>query len=358
MKTNLPVTGKEQGFAETDNILSTTDLKGGITAVNQTFIQVSGFNEDELIGKNHNVVRHPDMPPAAFENLWSVIQAGRTWMGPVKNRCKNGDHYWVDAFVNPIKRDGKVEEYQSVRIKPARALVDKAEALYAGMREGRLPLALRLPALGVTARLAIGLTMAAVLVFALTLALGFDPLSIAIPLGAALLLALAALWFETRPLMRLRDQARAIVNNPLTQYLYTNRRDEYGLIDFAMRMLATETRATAVRVTDSASALADHAEQMVQSVRQARAAILDQQAQTDQVATAVEEMSASVREVAQNAQHTADAAHEADGEANTGRQVVLTAGEAITALAQGIEQAAGVIHSLEQRSDEISSVLD
>ncbi len=153
MKRNLPISGNEVAYPASANILSTTNLKGTITYVNPEFIDISGFSEDELIGRNHNVIRHPEMPPAAFEDLWQAIQAGQSWMGMVKNRCKNGDHYWVSAYVTPVVRDGEVVEYQSVRTKPDRRLVERAEQTYAAVMAGRPPPALRLPPLGLRMRI-------------------------------------------------------------------------------------------------------------------------------------------------------------------------------------------------------------
>ncbi len=143
MRMNLPVTGRDVSISDTANILSTTDLDGDITYVNPDFIRVSGFEEHELLGQHHNIVRHPDMPAEAFGDLWSSVRGGRSWMGMVKNRCKNGDHYWVSAFVTPISRNGRVVEYQSVRTKPQPAQIAAAERLYAQLREKRPPAALR-----------------------------------------------------------------------------------------------------------------------------------------------------------------------------------------------------------------------
>ncbi|MBK1708845.1 PAS domain-containing methyl-accepting chemotaxis protein [Marichromatium gracile] len=358
MKTNLPVTGQERSFAETDNIMSTTDLKGIVTDVNETFVEISGFDRDELVGVNHNVVRHPDMPPAAFAQLWQTIKSGRPWMGLVKNRCKNGDHYWVDAFVNPIMRDGKVFEYQSVRLRPARDLVDKAERLYAGIRAGRLPLALRLPRLSAFWRLTGWLVLAALLALA-TLPLTDLPPTPGLAL-IALLLAAGTLvaWIQTRALARLNARARQVIDDPTAQYLYTGSNTEYGAITLAMRMLRTESRSSAVRISDTAAKLSRQAEAAVETITELRAAILNQQSQTDLVATAIEEMSASVREVARNAQHTADSADTADTAARDGKRVTIDTREAIARLSDEVENAAAVIHTLEQHSDEISAVLD
>ncbi|MFM5835321.1 PAS domain-containing protein [Aeromonas caviae] len=89
------------------------------------------------LGQPHNIVRHPDMPPAAFEHMWSTLKSGRSWMGLVKNRCKNGDHYWVSAYVTPIAKNGSIVEYQSVRTKPEPEQVLAAEKLYAQLRSGK-----------------------------------------------------------------------------------------------------------------------------------------------------------------------------------------------------------------------------
>jgi len=130
MKLNHPVTQKDVDYSQDMLLISTTNLKGIITYVNHDFIEVSGFSRAELIGKNHNVIRHPDMPPAAFQNLWETVKAGKSWHQIVKNRCKNGDHYWVEAYVTPIYERDRIIGYQSVRTKPSTEQVRRAEKLY------------------------------------------------------------------------------------------------------------------------------------------------------------------------------------------------------------------------------------
>ncbi len=134
MKNNQPVTQREITLPANTYIVSQTDLKGIITDVNEAFIETSGFSREDLIGKNHNIVRHPDMPPAAFADLWASVKAGLPWRGLVKNRCKNGDHYWVDALIVPIQKNGQTTGYMSVRRIPSRQQVAEAEALYATLR--------------------------------------------------------------------------------------------------------------------------------------------------------------------------------------------------------------------------------
>lgn len=143
MRMNLPVTQREFDYPAEHMLVSTTDTKGIITHCNHGFVAVSGYTYDELIGQNHNLVRHPDMLAAAFKDLWSTVGRGQPWTGMVKNRSKNGDHYWVQANVTPIMEDGKPRGYMSVRIKPSRQEIKAAESLYAQMNaaqeSGKLP---------------------------------------------------------------------------------------------------------------------------------------------------------------------------------------------------------------------------
>ncbi|WP_308923708.1 methyl-accepting chemotaxis protein [Janthinobacterium sp. J1-1] len=136
MRLNMPVTQKETILNEGMTIVSTTDLQGNINYVNQYFIEVSGFSESELLGAPQNILRHPDMPAEAFADLWRTIQSGMPWTGMVKNRCKNGDYYWVLANITPVIENGRPVGYMSVRTKPTREQVAEAAALYQGFKDG------------------------------------------------------------------------------------------------------------------------------------------------------------------------------------------------------------------------------
>lgn len=139
MRNNQPVTLVERHLQENEYIVSKTDLKGRILYVNRPFLEISGFSEDELLGSAHNIVRHPDMPPEAFADMWQDLQAGKSWQGMVKNRCKNGDFYWVQANANPIWDNGQVVGFMSLRVRPSREQVREAETFYANLRNGRAP---------------------------------------------------------------------------------------------------------------------------------------------------------------------------------------------------------------------------
>ncbi|HET6786809.1 MAG TPA: PAS domain-containing protein, partial [Aquabacterium sp.] len=127
MRNNQPVTTREHELADGVTLMSTTDLSSRVTYANAAFIQISGYTREELIGQPHNLVRHPDMPPEAFADMWRTLKGGESWTALVKNRCKNGDFYWVRANVTPVRRDGQITGYMSVRTRPSREEVAQAE---------------------------------------------------------------------------------------------------------------------------------------------------------------------------------------------------------------------------------------
>lgn len=140
MRKNLPVLDQELKLNPRRPIVTKTDLKGKITYTNRAFIDISGFTRDDLIGQPHNVVRHPDMPPSAFQDLWHTVHADIPWKGLVKNRAKGGQYYWVNAYVTPITAQGQKTGYMSVRSAPTEAQIREAEALYQSINEGKASL--------------------------------------------------------------------------------------------------------------------------------------------------------------------------------------------------------------------------
>ncbi|MBF8731649.1 methyl-accepting chemotaxis protein [Pseudomonas guariconensis] len=359
MKCNLPVTGRQVDYPGDANILSTTDLDSRITYANDDFVRISGFTRDELLGQAHHIVRHPDMPPQAFEQMWGALKAGRSWMGLVKNRCKNGDHYWVSAFVSPISSGGRTIEYQSVRTRPSAEQVAAAERCYQQLREGRRNWRTRLPVLGLGLRLSLGVAVALALVVGVGhgwqgVPLWWSLAQIMLAAGASS----ALLIWQLRPFERLRQQALAIADNPLSQQLYTGRRDAIGQIEFAMRMLKAQLGAVVGRIGDTSARLAGHSGSLVQALQARHANSLEQQEEADQVATAIHQMSASVAQVASSAQLAAVAANQAEDETQAGHQVVDRNRCAIQDLAGSLVEASDAVHQLEQHSSEISGVLD
>ena len=241
MRNNGHITGREVHLSNKDEIVSSSNLRGDIEFCNDTFCRISGYNHDELINQPHNILRHPQMPPAAFGMLWETLKAGKPWMGIVKNRCKNGDHYWVDAYVTPIMQDGQLIEYQSIRTYLQPAQRQRAAKLYEQWQRNTLPKTVTRAGNGLqllwSAAIALGLA-----------ALGVWWLFISAHLAAFAVLPLLVLfftgqWAQQKKLANLHSIASRTSSNPLLSYIYTGRSDNYALIAFALSTQRQEIRA-------------------------------------------------------------------------------------------------------------------
>lgn len=357
MKQNLPVTQVEEDFSASSNILSTTDLKGQITYVNDDFVRVSGFSKEALLGSNHNMVRHPDMPPAAFTYLWDRVKGGRSWMGLVKNRCKNGNHYWVDAYVTPIERDGQIAEYQSVRRKPDRESVARAETLYSKLNTGKVPRCLKGKTLSYRMRLQLCVIVPLLLAAMVGAFLQLPGEALMLLAGVGLCVT-AALQLALQPFTALIRRAGAVVSDPVAQCVYTGRMDEIGQLQLAMKMLESETAGLIGRISDSSHSLTSGVSGLSVAVEQSQDGVRRQFSETDQVASAINEMSDSIQKVSQSAQTTSDAASQGLKEVTEGKAVVDAEAESIRQLKSEITSAAAVIQGVERSSNEISGILD
>ncbi len=360
MKINLPITGRPVDFAPDANILSTTDLNSAITYANPDFIKVSGYELNELLGSPHNLLRHPDMPSAAFAHMWQTLKSGRSWMGMVKNRCKNGDHYWVSAYVTPVMKNGETVEYQSVRTHPAPERVAAAQACYARMCSGRAAPLQRLARVGLVGKVALFVSA----VFGAVTALGTQLLPQIDMQGGLLIwlvgsvLSSAAIAWILRPLNALARRAKGVGDNPLSQHIYTGRGDELGQIEFALHMLEAQVGAVVGRIGDASQRLAGHASELVSHLENSHNSTLHQQLETDQVAIAINEMSASVAQVASNAQQASQAADRVENETREGHELVMQSRSSVEHLASELARATEVVHHLESHSSDISSVLE
>jgi aerotaxis receptor len=357
MKNNQPVTQREVEVESSQTILSTTDLKGTISYINSDFIDISGFDQAELIGRNHNVIRHPDMPPAAFKDLWKTVKSGSPWMGIVKNRCKNGDHYWVDAFVMPIKQHGETFEYQSVRYKPEPEWVERAEPIYKRLSTGgsfKPSLGSRL---SLSSKLVLGnfLALIPLTVFAVT-----PLLSNLIPIGLflSILVMLGINFGLMKPFRKLVSQAGEIFNQPVMRRIYTGRDDEIGQIQLALKMQGSQINAIMGRITDTTKNLSSVAEVTSGTSRQAHEGVEKQQSELSQVATAMTEMVATVQEIARSAAAAAESTVKGQQESGKGNAVVGQAIQGINTMAKDLSAASDVVCKLSQQSLEIVNVLD
>jgi aerotaxis receptor len=358
MKVNHPVTDTEHYYNNNATITSTTDLKGSINYVNQDFLDISGFTEDELLGFNHNVVRHPDMPPAAFANLWSYVKAGKQWMGVVKNRCKNGDYYWVDAYVTPVYKDGQISGYESTRVKPDEALKRHAEKLYKKINQGK-KIINWWSDFGICTKSFLYFSLIPVITtFALFLSNSIQLQAAIGTLIGSLIATYGVSYFVTRPLVTASADARKIVDNKLIQLVYTNSLDEVGQMRLAIKMLQAQLRTVLRRLEQESSVLTDQARNVAGSIQQSSMDVQQQQTEIDQVATAMNEMTTTVEEVAKNTNNAAESSATAHNYASEGKEAVLDAKNIIGSLAEKVNEAESSIQKLAVDSKDIEQVLD
>jgi len=356
MKNNLHITGVEQTFPAHHNILSTTNLAGKITYINKDFIQISGFTSDELIGQNHHIVRHPDMPAAVFKMFWTDLRADKSWMGIVKNRCKNGDHYWVDAYVTPIKKNGTTEEYQSVRRKAKPEYIQRAAAVYRAIKAGK-PLRHIADAMPLPAKLMLAVAVCA-LVPALAVLLSATTIWLLSAVVLAAVLGCGAVFWCTQPLMQALQQLNAISADKVARYIYSGRNDEAGSLLLAIKKLESENAALIGRINDMSATLNENAQNLSVAVTQSESGTLRQFEQTEQVATAMAQMAVSIQSVSVNARETSSASADGLALASQSQQVVDENASTTVALKQLISDAGKIIDNVATSSNDIEKILD
>ncbi|HHJ4458762.1 TPA: methyl-accepting chemotaxis protein [Citrobacter braakii] len=235
-------------------LMSTTDLQSYITHANDTFVQVSGYQLNELLDKPHNLVRHPDMPKAAFADMWYTLKQGEPWSGIVKNRRKNGDHYWVRANAVPMVREGRVTGYMSIRTRATDEEIAAVEPLYKALNEGRCNRRIhkglvvrkgwlgKLPALPIRWRVR---SVMAIMFIVLAAALQQMGAEWPLLLISALVMMLGTAIFEwqiVRPIENVARQALKVATGERNSVSHLNRSDELGLMLRAVGQLGLMCR--------------------------------------------------------------------------------------------------------------------
>ena len=356
MRNNQPVTQRERTFPAQQRLISTTNLKGQISYCNDAFVEVSGFTRDELIRAPHNLVRHPDVPPAVFEHLWQYLKQGRPWMGVIKNRCKNGDHYWVNAYVTPILENGKVVGYESVRTKPSEEQVRRAEALYARINAGKtaIPRTDRwLPLLQAWIPFILISQIGFLIGYWMGSSWGFLLAALlSVPLG------LAGLSWQNRGIKRLLRLAEQSTSDPLIAQMYTDSRGAEARLEMAMLSQDARLKTCLTRLQDTAEQLTRQAREADHLAQSSSNGLERQRQETEQVATAVNEMAATTLEVANNVARTAIATQEANRLTEEGRNVATQTREAIQRLSVSVGETGETVSRLAQDSNEIGGVVD
>ncbi|PFG52145.1 methyl-accepting chemotaxis sensory transducer with Pas/Pac sensor [Marinobacter sp. LV10R520-4] len=362
MRVNHPVTHRSVPVSFGANILSTTNPKGQITHINDEFIDISGFSREELIGQPHNIIRHPDMPRAAYEEMWRRLKSGNTWLGAVKNRCKNGDHYWVQAYAIPVTgKNGEILELQSIRSQLSPAAEARAEKLYATLRKTQ---ATKGPVVAPKLRRAMPLQLKLILAMAVIMGgagaaqyfmeTWYSAFGVWV---AASVVSAAAISGFTSPLKRCVQRARGMINDTVAEKIFTGRVDDIGSLDLVIAQQRAELDAVVKRMDDVIGKLNSGAENTISRSNDAHSAVREQATATDTIASASEQMSATSKEVASNATGMLEQVRLASERVASGQALTRETRHSMDALSKELTEASHAVGQLTEASKGVSQAL-
>jgi len=356
MRNNQPVTQQEYRFSEQQRLISSTDKSGKIEYFNDAFLEVSGFSRDELLGAPHNIVRHPDMPPAVYENMWKTISQGHPWMGLVKNRRKDGDHYWVSAYVTPIFESDTIVGYESVRVVPEEQQKQRAEKVYRRIRQGKTPFSVTQLAHYYSKKLLPVWLPTLVAAIISLLLIGWPTSAIIVVVGVV-----TCGWNcwqqerEFKELIQLRPDA---FTNRLVAYTYSKDGGSKAQLEMMIRSEAARARTAITRVEDSVASLGAIVHATREQANSSSALIEEQNSATQDVASAINQMSTSIQEVSDSVESNAEKSDLATNNVNTGAQVAGEALQAINQLSESVAAIAATVDELSTSTDEIGKAAD
>ena len=371
MRVNLPISTQEYAFPKGQTLVSTTDLKGRILYCNPMFIEVSGYEKEELLGQPHNIVRHPDMPEEAYRDMWETIASGNPWSAPVKNRRKDGTFYWVMANVTPLMQGDQPTGYMSVRTEATRDQIQAADQLYRQMQAekqagtlvhvlregqivkntlwGRMARAVQLGPLGKI------MLCTLLLVFASWGAalLGGHTMTVAAGaawLGAVLLALGMAVYLHratVAPLSQMLRWANRMAAGDLTQKIAASRSDTVGQLQKALAQLN-------VNLLSIVRDARQESEHMQLSTREIAQGNQDLSERTEAQASNLEQTAASMEEITGTVKQTAESARQATVLATQATQVAERSSEAVDGVASTMKQ----IQTASGRISEITQLID
>ena len=366
MKTNTPVTNLEYILKDTETVVSKTDLSGNITYVNRDFCSISGFTEDELVGSPQNIVRHPDMPVEAFKDFWSTIKAGKAWTGMVKNRCKNGDYYWVEANAAPMLENGKMVGYTSIRVKPSREQVAAAEKAYREIKKGSKEIYVHegsviassflrrfdWPALlSIRSKLVLSSGMLTLLFIAnIIFSTGekkqFEAWSIAASgLGIVIGLVSGLLLYRAIvvPLNKIKHDIERMSAGDLSGKIDANGNDELAQMVQSLRVLQTNVKLLVGQIKESTDIVNNGASEIAMGNA-------DLSARTESQASSLEETASSMEELTSTVKQNADNAREAN-------RLVASASDTAMKGGKAVAQVVGTMGSIKESSRKIVDII-
>ncbi|UTV26668.1 methyl-accepting chemotaxis protein [Photobacterium atrarenae] len=350
MSMQRQITQHEIKLTQDDQLVTTTDLQGVITYANESFVEVSGYSAEELIGQHHNIIRHPDMPRQAFADLWQHLKAKQPWRGMVKNRCKDGRYYWVDAYVTPIYVNNRISGYQSVRRKPSDALIQRASSVYQQLNQQKQPAGFSLSA---NLKLTLALFLSA-----LTMFLGhllpdnLGAYSALAPLGFLSLIYRQELFVTPKFCTQLASQY-----DSLTRVIYSGD-SQCSIADFHLKLNQAKMHTVLGRIEDTGNVLKGVASAMQDASTSTKASIAQQDQDTHTIASAITQLTTVSSEIAQNTQLTADKVAAAQAQCQETTQSLNATQTTIHELAQETQASAETARSLANISTQIETMMN
>lgn len=353
MRTNLPVTNREYMLADDETIVSKTDLQGNITYVNDDFMRVSGFSESELIGAPQNIVRHPDMPVEAFADFWATVKSGKAWTGLVKNRCKNGDHYWVEATAAPLIQNGQTVGYTSIRVKPSRDKVNAAEAAYRAIKNGDKSIRIYQGAaiknvsvrklnpfanlrLGSKIAAFVGVLVALMIAFAilsLTGAVKDYPIALSVlaifGVAYAILVGINIYQSIISPILELKDAIETMSSGDLSATIVSRGNNELTDLTEALRVLQTNIKLLIGQIKQSTGHVTEGANEIAQGSIDLSSRTETQASSLEETASSMEELTSTVK---QNADNSREASHLVVSAADTAERGGIAVANVVTTM--------------------------
>ncbi len=339
----------EKDYAANLELVSTTDTRGVITYANEAFCDVAGFTQEELVGEHHNIVRHPDMPKAAFKDLWSSLQKGKSWRGMVKNRCKDGRYYWVDAFVTPIMENGKRVGYQSVRVKPSREMVEQAQSLYSEINAGKSQSFNEISTqtkLGILGALALIAAVVAGTFGAWWLSL------LPLALLAAMLFMFSDLLFAVPAYADMLKQDF----DSVSRFIYAGK-GPHSVLKFHMGLAGSLQRTVLGRTQDSARNLQDIADSTLDFVDQTSKGIIAQRESINRITDSIDKLESSNKEVLHSTELTSTGIQQTNEQCGQAQDLILKGRKTVQGLSEFVENAAVTADSLMEAADNVGNIM-
>ncbi|WP_374536601.1 methyl-accepting chemotaxis protein [Chitinimonas taiwanensis] len=350
MRKNLPVTEEERLLDPKRPIVTKTDLKGVIRYANPAFIDISGFSKEELLGKPHNVVRHPDMPPAAFEDMWQTIKAGLPWRGLVKNRSKDGAHYWVEAYATPLYENGERTGYMSVRNAPSRQQIDEANRLYAAVNAGQASFpATRYPKdvsiawrLGLLVLIPVLLSVINLLVENQSAHIGLTLLALAASVGLG-----GWTWRGVVvPLQRASQALRKLGEGEFKHSVDTRAAGEFAPLLLGLNSMGVNLRAIIADVVSAADSVGEQAKELSARVTELADTVKESADGINSLAAALEQLSTSVSEISEATARSSNHADTASQLVDDGVEQIGSSAHATQRVVSTVAETQNVIDQL------------